>query len=127
MKKIATLSAILLGAALSAQSWGHHGYPQYNLGQRVPMQGTIITYRLGNPHSHMTLRVMNEAGEEEIWAVETTWTLRGMRDRGFTPNMLQAGDEVNLMVSPALNGDRTAVFQSIEFEDGRILPPPDNN
>jgi hypothetical protein len=77
-----------------------------------------------DPHSHMTIIVINENGEEELWAVETTDTLRGMRQKGFAADTLKPGDEVTLVVSPAINGDRTAVFRSVEFADGTIMPAP---
>ncbi len=127
MKTITGLSLTFWLAVLSLNSWAHHGYPQYNLRESSPLSGTIISYRMSNPHSHMTLSVVNEDGETEIWAIETLDTLRGMRSKGFTANTLQAGDVVTMMVSPALNGDRTAVFRSVEFEDGRIMPAPEEN
>ena len=68
--KYFTILLVLFGGAISTQISAHHGYPQYNMGQRVPMQGTVITYRLGNPHTHMTISVINDAGEEEVWAVD---------------------------------------------------------
>lgn len=117
---------LLMLCIVSLPAWAHHGYPQYNMRERVPLHGTIMSFRMGNPHSHMTLEVTNESGETELWAIETTDTLRGMRAMGFTPSSLQPGDVVTIMASPATNGDHTAVFQSVEFEDGRILPEPGN-
>ena len=96
-------------------------------GPGIALHGTIVTYRVANPHSHMTLIVVNEDGDEEVWAIETTDTVRGMRAMGFTPNTLNPGDVVTIMVSPARNGDRTAVFRSVELTDGSILPEPIDN
>ncbi len=120
--KIVVLSCLL---GFSIQTAAHHGYPQYNMGgPGVSLQGTIGNFRMGNPHSHMTIIVINENGEEELRAVETTDTLRGMRQKGFAADTLKPGDEVTLVVSPAINGDRTAVFRSVEFADGTIMPAP---
>ncbi len=119
-------SLLVLGVlGFSIQTAAHHGYPQYNMGgPGIVLQGTIGNFRMGNPHSHMTIIVINENGEEELWAVETTDTLRGMRQKGFAADTLKPGDEVTMMVSPAINGDRTAVFRSVELSDGTIMPAP---
>jgi hypothetical protein len=127
MKTIIGLGLTLWFALFSILSWAHHGYPQYNLRESSTLSGTILSYRMSNPHSHMTLSVANEGGETEIWAIETLDTLRGMRSKGFSADTLQVGDLVTMTVSPALNGDRTAVFRSVEFEDGRIMPAPEEN
>jgi hypothetical protein len=119
-------SLVLLGLlVLSTQTAAHHGYPQYNMGgPGIVLNGTIGSYRMSNPHSYMTIIVLNDNGEEELWAVETTDTLRGMRQKGFSADTLKQGDAVKMMVSPALNGDRTAVFRSVELSDGTIMPAP---
>ena len=123
--KIYSLVLLVL-AGFSIQLTAHHGYPQYNMGgPGLALQGTMLTYRMGNPHSHMTMVVVNEAGEQEVWAIETTDTLRGMRQKGFTANTLKQGDEVTIMVSPAINGDRTAVFRSVELPVGTVMPEPE--
>ncbi|MBN4053984.1 hypothetical protein JYT97_03770 [Haliea sp. AH-315-K21] len=122
-KNFKIFSITLLVFLATFQAKAHHGYPQYNLGgEGMALHGKIVTYRISNPHSYMTLIVVDDAGEEEVWAIETTDTARGMRTKGFTPTTLQAGDEVTMMVAPALNGDRTAVFRSVELADGTILP-----
>lgn len=126
MKFLRLVSMFAIAVLPSMASWAHHGYPQYNLRESSTISGTILTYRMSNPHSHMTLSVLNENGETEVWAIETLDTLRGMRNMGFTADTLKPGDEVTMVVSPALNGDRTAVFRSVQFQDGRVMPEPVN-
>lgn len=126
MKVLSLVSMFAIAVLPGMSSWAHHGYPQYNLRESSSISGTILTYRMANPHSHMTLSVINENGEAEVWAIETLDTLRGMRNMGFSADTLKPGDEVTMQVSPALNGDRTAVFRSVQFQDGRIMPEPVN-
>jgi hypothetical protein len=125
MKTLRTLTPMVIAVLVSMSAWAHHGYPQYNLRESSTISGTVLTYRMANPHSHMTLSVVNDSGETEVWAIETLDTLRGMRNLGFTADTLKPGDEVTMVVSPALNGDRTAVFRSVQFQDGRIMPAPE--
>ena len=116
-------ATLLLALAFSIQATAHHGYPQYNMnGPGIALQGTIGSFRMANPHSYITIIVLNENGDEVLWAVETTDTLRGMRQKGFSADTFKPGDEVTLVVSPAINGDRTAIFRSVELGDGTIMP-----
>ncbi len=121
-------AAFMLSLLFSIQAYAHHGYPQYKLSEEgISLSGTIMTYRLSNPHSHMTMSIVDDNGEEQIWVIETAATLRGMRSKGFAQNTLKAGDMLTIIANPAVNGDLTAVFRRVEFSDGTVLPTPNPN
>jgi hypothetical protein len=110
---VATIA--LLGAGGIAQA--HHSFAPYERELQIQLDGTVIRYQWTNPHVYIELDVKDAGGETSQWLIECANP--GILNRvGWKWNMIEAGDEISVIVSPLRNGESGALLKALRLSDG---------
>jgi len=117
---LATAAAVLVALAGSASA--HHSFPaHYKADGNVTLEGTVSEFLWRNPHSFIHLQVKNEAGEDEIWALEWHNTVV-MQRMGYSPETIKPGDRVIVSGNPARDGTHRIRLVTLERPaDGFVI------
>ncbi|MFL2547059.1 MAG: DUF6152 family protein [Candidatus Rariloculaceae bacterium] len=107
MKRIVILSAAMSWAALTLQSaQGHHALAaNYDVDNIGTIEGLVVEVFWANPHIHYYMEVMNDAGETELWDIESS-NVSTMQRSGWERNTIEVGDRVRISGRLGRNGIR---------------------
>jgi hypothetical protein len=109
----------MLGA--SAAALAHHSFAaQYDSRQLVTLQGTVTKVEWMNPHTFFYVDVVGQDGQRTNWAIEGG-APNVLYRRGWKPDSLKTGDEVNISGHKARDGSNLVRGLTFEFADGRCL------
>jgi hypothetical protein len=113
----AVLAAVFL-CAVPAVS--HHSNSSYEVEKVVTLNGTVKLWKWTNPHTWLTLTVVNEKGETVDWELEGR--APGVLGRiGWDRDVLKGGEKVTVHMSPAKDGSRVGIIARVTKADGTIL------
>ena len=116
----ATLFFLILPAAASA----HHSRAEF-ADEIQEIEGELVDIAWRNPHPVLTLKVVNDAGEEELWNVEGWQSANSLLRKGLTADAFTVGDQVRAAVQ--VSGRRAGLLlgTSISLGNGTqaILKP----
>ena len=137
LKRSSSCILIALTFALTNPAAAHHSIFAVYLDSFIDVEGVITEMDLRNPHIRMTMRVVNDAGEEEVWDLEGD-SANAVERRGVTRDTLKVGDRVRVAGYPSRFGERQLLVTNILMPDGqeRLMterprpwrwsePPPD--
>ena len=117
--------SVIAGAAawllLATTALGHHSVA-VNFDNSKPMNltGRIRELDIRNPHSRITLEVMQPDGAVKEWLIE--WSDRNALVRRKVPfQLLHVGDTVTITASPSRTLDNLAYFRTAVLPDKSIL------
>ncbi len=97
----------------------HHGFAaEYNIHERVTIQGTLTGFEWTNPHAWIHVDVKDVDGKVVNWAVEFG-SPNVLYRRGFRKTDFPAGTEVTVDGYRAKNGTATLNGRSVKLPDGR--------
>jgi len=120
-KKQCLIALLLLG---SSSSYAHHAFsPVYDGERTITVAGTVTEFRFVNPHTHMTLDVVDEQGNAVVWNVEFDGVLNLTND-GWSQDTIPVGSQVTVTGNPTHTGSLSMFFVRLEFADGRTLTRP---
>ncbi|MFP6828176.1 MAG: DUF6152 family protein [Gammaproteobacteria bacterium] len=88
-----TLSILILPAVASA----HHSRAEF-AAEVQEIEGELVEIAWRNPHPVLTLKVVNDAGEEELWNVEGWQSANSLLRKGVTADVFTVGDRVRAAV-----------------------------
>ena len=109
----------LLACPLSV--FAHHGIgAQFDLSASIELEGELERVIWRNPHVRLTVRVTNDAGEDELWEVEAQ-SVSMLRQRDITEVLLEAGDAITLAGNPARGGVTEIYVTNALLPDGREI------
>ena len=109
----------LLGTVQSAGA--HHAFaPHYDVNKPVVISGTVIEYEQRNPHAYVHVSAVDENGLTSEYICESHGVVQLSRN-GIRPDMLTPGTRVSLAGSQARRDPYECSFNTVEFEDGRVL------
>ena len=115
MRLICTLTAVAL---LPLAVPGHHstgGF--YDTGTTIEVMGAVTEVFWRNPHVGLTLEVVNDAGETELWEVEGgAWNT--VQRRGITSETVAIGDEVRVAGAPGARGVKAVWATHMQIPGG---------
>ena len=99
--------ALLAGClvSLSAPAVAHHGDAGRYDEAPYTLTGTVVSLRLINPHSIITLDVPDANGQLVKWQAELGAPQQLTRDAGWTKTTVKAGDTLTLIGRRARSGD----------------------
>ncbi len=110
---------ILLGAAVSAPAFAHHGW-RWTASGRFELTGVITAARLGNPHGVLTIDA-----EGETWQAEVGQPWRNAR-AGLTDDMLAPGTEIVVLGKRAADpGKRLMKAEAVTIAGTTYVLYPD--
>lgn len=118
--RLLILAAGLMTVVASGSALAHHGRASYS-NEIITLDATVTEFRFVNPHVQIYFTVVNEAGETEQWQSELTAPNKLARG-GWTKNMFQPGDQVQITGRAARNDGKSVAISEIIMPDGRSLP-----
>jgi hypothetical protein len=111
------VAVYLLLAVVPADA--HHGFAaEYNIHERVTIQGTLTGFEWTNPHAWIHVDVKDADGKAVNWAVEFG-SPNVLYRRGFRKTDFPVGTEVTVDGYRAKNGTATLNGRSVKLSDGR--------
>ena len=114
-----TLGALL--AAASSWTWAHHNTSaKYDAASRITLTGTVVEFRMINPHSQVEFEVMDERGNAVTWTAEAGPPSQMYR-RGWRTEDLNEGDLITVTGQPAFDGSASMRLVTLEGPNGKLL------
>ncbi len=118
------VSGAVAALVAAPNAYAHHSISgQYNPGNPVTIEGTIVEVLMRNPHSQIRLDVADDAGNVQTWALEMD-DVEDMAEQGITSETLLAGDRIIVFGFPARDGSRQMHIErlrrpsdGLEYED----------
>ena len=112
-------SALIAVIAVTASA--HHSFaPHFDAQKPVNIAGVISEYEQRNPHAYLHVMAEDENGRTREYVCESHGVTQLARN-GITPAMLTPGTQVTLTGSQARRDPYMCFFNTIEFDDGRVL------
>ncbi len=99
----------IMCAVIPQIALAHHGAAQFDPTQFVVFEGTVRTYKWGNPHVYLSVQVTDASGktyEQQIEAAPAAQLL----SRGVTRDLVHIGDHVTIRANPHRGGTGYAVL-----------------
>ena len=118
MKKIINNMVLLAALLVPFQVLGHHSFAIYDFETQVPFDGVVDTIKFRNPHIEMTMKIINDQGNEEIVHFIEGAPANMMVRNGIKPDMLKPGSKIHAVGSPLLEDPTKYFLRSIRTEDG---------
>lgn len=126
VKRVWMLAAALSATLSGAHAVAHHGGAAYDSGSMITLTGKVTEFRFVNPHVLISIAVTGDDGETVEWSGELTSPnrlARMSRSGGvrWTPEVLKAGDEIELTGNPATSGAPALRLHKVVDAKGRVL------
>jgi len=117
VKTLFKLSVAVLGAILiCSPADAHHSAAQFDFGNTVLVEGTVVQARFANPHLRLILEVTDEKGTREIEF--EGHSRNNMQRQGLMPEMFGTGDTVTIRIAPMRNGQDGGYVTALRTPDG---------
>ena len=111
--KNATLLLFVLPVVASA----HHSRAEFSDEIRE-IEGELVEVSWRNPHPVLTLKVVGDAGEEELWGVESWQSANTLSRKGVTSDVFKVGERVRAAVRVSNRREYLLLGLSISLGDG---------
>ncbi|MFO1502393.1 MAG: DUF6152 family protein [Steroidobacteraceae bacterium] len=112
----ATIAAVLFLSASLA--FAHHSFAMFDLTKQVTVVGKVTEIQWTNPHVWVFLDGAPSGGKKGHWGVEFTSKVHLTR-RNFDPDMIKAGDNVEITVNPYRDGQLGGRFVAVKLASGQ--------
>lgn len=119
--KNAVLGLLTIAAfCLAEPAQAHHSHANV-IDETIVVNGTVKEFEWTNPHSWITLEVVNaDTGEPEEWLLEARAPAQLLR-RGWRRDSLEPGDAVSVTIRPLRSGGPGGLVRLVTFPDGNEL------
>ncbi len=111
------LAGFLIGPSAAL---AHHSFAMFDRDKDMTVTGTVQRVDYANPHIWVTLSVINDESQEEVWALEGG-NLMGLYRAGWYKDTVKAGDEVTVEIHPRVDGDPGGSIMNVTQADGTVL------
>lgn len=110
--------AVLVTLTAAGAARAHHSFAPYDPDVQIRLKGAVAHYQWTNPHVYIQIDAPDAEGEIKRWLIECANP--GILNRiGWKWNMIEEGDEIQIIVSPLMNGEPGALLKAIRLPDGR--------
>lgn len=118
---VAVLGAAAAFGVVGAQA--HHSFSAFDMDKLVTYKGTIVDFKLMNPHSHFTIQVAPGAADPKTVG---TWDVEGgslniMIRQGWKKTTFKPGDPVTVVGHPMRDGAKGISLFYVLQPDGTRL------
>lgn len=121
-RRVATLIVAALACAVAAPVAAHHGTaPRYDFSDPITIEGEVTSVFWRNPHVQLTVVIVGESGEPEVWEVEAG-SVNALERIGYGADTIRSGDRVVLMGGRSRLGLRTMAVVTATLPDGSEVP-----
>jgi hypothetical protein len=118
-----SLSAMLFMAvalaSIAAPAVAHHSFAMYDRTKTVVLSGSVKDWRFSNPHSVLTLEVV-ENGAPVEYKIEGSSVSTLIRI-GWSAKTFQPGDKVSVVMNPVRDGAKIGAFLRATLANGKTL------
>ena len=108
-------TASFLLASLIAH--GHHAYTEFDTGQIVEVEGTLVTANWRNPHAVLEVQLQGESDPPVNWEIEAP-PINHFRRNGVPLEIYEIGSTVKVAGWPSRRSDTRMYGTNILSEDG---------
>jgi len=117
------LWSIAVMLAMVAPALAHHSFAVYDHTRTITIKGTVTKFQWTNPHGFIEMDVTQHDGSKKHFTVELT-SINMMQRVGWRSNMIKAGDTVQVVAAPLLNGDPVGLGLEVVLADGKTMSLP---
>ena len=116
-----TLALAGFAASLFAfPAFAHHSFAMFDNTQTLNVTGTVTELAWLNPHTWLHIEVTDSEGNAVTWSFEASSVGR-LAASGWSPNMVVAGDRVEVGFSPLRDGTPGGHLRTLVLPDGTEL------
>ena len=108
--------------ALAAPAFAHHSFAMYDHTRTITIRGEVTKFQWTNPHAYLEVDVKQKDGTTKHYSIEMT-SINMMQRLGWRSNMIKAGDQVKVTVSPLLTGEAGGLMLDVTLPDGKKMEP----
>jgi hypothetical protein len=120
-KLLCALAVVMF--ASTDTSIAHHSGSMWDSSRTVTLEGMVKEFQWSNPHCWIQLLITQAgaaANDAQEWSIEMAAPIQ-VRQGGWKPGTLKAGDRIRVNIHPAHDGSRAGNFVSAVSADGRPL------
>lgn len=114
------ICALILGTMMSFTAASHHSRGHFDDERIVEIEGAVASVFWRNPHVELTLRSVNDAGEEQIWEIESD-SVNNLLRRGIAEAVVNVGDHVAIAGLPSLRNERHLLLVHLGLPGGESV------
>ena len=116
--KLAPLFVLAI-LATSVAAYAHHSFSAtYDESKTVEIKGKVVVFQFRNPHSFVTVEVMDANGRKVRWGIEGPGSTQ-LANSGIQNDTLRYGDEVVVSGSPSRTpGENKLRMRTMKRPDG---------
>lgn len=123
MKKLLAALSCVLSLAIAAPLWAHHSAAQFDFRAPTTIKGTVKTIRPANPHLRLVMIVTDDKrGTRDI--EYEGHSLNNFYRSGWRPDMVKAGDEIEIMIAPRKDGEDGGYVTGVRTAEGKVFGAP---
>lgn len=111
------VSVLLVAALISATASAHHSRSEFS-SEVIELRGTLTKVFWRNPHAGLDISVIDDAGEEETWRVETFGSPNLFGRMGVKREYFKVGEEIVVSGSVSERRYRYMLGTNVLFESG---------
>ena len=108
------------GMLISGSALAHHTHAHYEAERTVVLTGTIKEFDWRNPHSWVTIEVLDASGQAKNWLLEARAPASLARN-GWTQESLKPGDTVAITIRPLKSGGVGGLVRQVTLANGTVL------
>jgi hypothetical protein len=118
--RLAVVFAVVVGLAVTAPLFAHHGGATLYTDRTVTLKGTVKRWFWSNPHCLLTLDVKGDDGKMVEWIAETQ-APNSIYAQGYRKDSFKPGDVITVTLQPTKNGRPNGRIVSAVLADGTTL------
>ena len=113
--RFTTTTSILLILPVLASA--HHSRAEFST-EVQEIEGELVAVAWRNPHPVLTLKVVNDAGEDELWGIESWQSANSLLRKGVTSDAFTVGGRIRAAVRASNRRAYLLLGTSISLGDG---------
>ena len=110
----------VFGVAVVSPAAAHHSFAPYAEDHQIAFSGTVTRFEWTTPHIYIRMNAAGDSGEVKEWLIECA-SPQILNRVGWKWNMIGAGDEISVIVSPLRNGEPAALLKEVRLADGSVF------
>lgn len=117
MWRYIALLSVLIGLLVPISATAHHSQAEFDSSQILEMSGEVVAAYWRNPHVNFTLKTIDDAGQEQLWEMESSaWN--AVSRRGVTKDLISAGDIITVAVNRSTKRPNHARLLGVLLDSG---------
>ena len=109
---------LCLAMLIPALSQGHHSFAVFDFDTLKKFEGEVVSVKFRNPHIEMTLKHVDENGEEKIIDYIEGAPANMLVRNGIRPEMIKPGETITTYGSPLIKDSSKFFLRRIVLADG---------